>query len=41
VVLGPEVSHLANLFLAMAMVAKVTSPALSRPWLVRLLPPRR
>jgi BASS family bile acid:Na+ symporter len=41
VVLGPEVSHLANLFLAMAMVAKYTSPALSRPWLARLLPPRR
>jgi hypothetical protein len=41
VVLGPEVSHLANLCQAMAMVAKVNSPALRRPWLVRLLPPRR
>ena len=37
VVLGPEVSHLANLFLAMAMVAKYTGPALWRPWLGRLL----
>ncbi len=38
VVLGPDVAHLADLFLAMAMVAKYTTPALSRGFVMRLQP---
>lgn len=36
VVLGPDVAHLADLFLAMAMVAKYTTPALTRGIVMRL-----
>lgn len=36
VVLGPDVAHLADLFLAMAMVAKYTTPALTRGFVMRL-----